>query len=231
MIVYRRMHLTPEKFRWLWDQMAALKQRTMFDDSATPEVFFAALSAPDAIHFDVFEGTKQVGVASIMGINGWSGIVHATYFDKRVRGREQPTRQLLQHVMRELNLLVLHAYTPMTHKASLVWIPRLGFSYDGVIRRAAIRGGIAIDNAVFSLLRETVEADNYVTLQHNAAKPAAAETLPARTGVAGDTLPLRPQLAPARTANLPTVSSRWREAVSYARAFFGRSVRSRPQRA
>lgn len=169
-LYFRRLQLNDDKLRWLWEQIVRLKHRTMHD-GATPEALMVTLAATDAIHFEVVDWATQhiIGVASLRDITAWSASAHATYFDGRLRGRESATRAMLAAMMTQLDLQVIHCFPPATHRATIGWAARMGFTEDGVIRRAIRRDGICIDHVVLSLLRETTDLPALVDAGGNGA--------------------------------------------------------------
>lgn len=156
-LYFRRLQLTDEKLRWLWEQCVRLKHRTMYEGADTPQALMMTLGLPNALHFDVVDPTtqQQIGIASLTNITDWSAQAHATYFDGRLRGREAATKAMMATMMTQLDLQVLHIYLPTTHRASIAWAERMGFTHDGTIRRSIRRNGQLLDHAVLSLLRET----------------------------------------------------------------------------
>lgn len=159
-LTFRPLVLTPQLFEWYWARLVDMGRWTMNDDVKGREDFWTSLRAVDALHFEAFaeSSVMPVGYACLAGIiPGWQAIAHLTFFDKRLRGRERAVRSLLKTLMQELDLQIVHSYTPTTHRASLAWIQRLGFEHEGVIRKQLRRNGVLLDNSVWCITREQIE--------------------------------------------------------------------------
>jgi RimJ/RimL family protein N-acetyltransferase len=61
-------------------------------------------------------------------------------------------RQACLHAFRELGAHRVHAEIPATNEAAKHVVTHLGFRREGVLRKAILRGGDAIDNEVWGLL-------------------------------------------------------------------------------
>lgn len=224
-LYFRRLQLTDEKLRWLWEQCVRLKNRTMHE-GATPEALMVTLAATNSLHFDVVDMATQqiIGIASLRDITPWSASAHATYFDGRLRGREAATKAMLVAMMKELDLQVIHCFTPETHRATIAFAKRLGFEQTGVIPRAIRRDGICLDHVVLSMVRETVEHPALVDAGGNGAtngelrrrwrrephdQQTDADHLAPSAGDSGHPVPLRDGLDESRPSRLRQFLSRW----------------------
>jgi RimJ/RimL family protein N-acetyltransferase len=63
-------------------------------------------------------------------------------------------RQACVHAFRELGVHRIHAEIPETNEAAQKVVTFLGFRQEGLLRRAILRGGEAIDNQIWGLLPE-----------------------------------------------------------------------------
>lgn len=190
MITWKIVDLTDAHFAELWQSLEKVGEKALNDSSRSPQTLWDAFVAPDSVHFDLFEDDKLIGLASIAGITKWSGTLHATFFDRRLRGREGRTREFIREVIEELEIQILHAYLPEDNRASIAWFERLGAKRGGVIKKLIKRNDELLDLIVFNIQKEDVDGI-YQVRRTNATEPESVTGIvSAATGGTGHYRPL-----------------------------------------
>lgn len=136
----------------MWQKVQQFPQA--FDDfSAGDRKFFVAkLLDPRNIFIDIGDG---VGLAAGFNVRPRLDMVlHLLMFDRRLKGREPLFLEILAYYFRGLKLrrvtAMITADQPMTAKL----LSRLGFTLEGTVRQAILRGGKYLDVLMYGMLSE-----------------------------------------------------------------------------
>lgn len=158
---------SPEKFSWqplvasinkvdaLWESIMQLPAATAHEPQfKSMKAFVEALSQPRNLFYEVGEG---LGLVTILDVEPrLTGSLKATFFDRKLRGKEQVVQEIARSVFDELKLERLTAYEPSRRETTCNFLMRCGFKLEGVLRRG-YRDGNVSDLCVFGLLaREAV---------------------------------------------------------------------------
>lgn len=148
---------TPERIKWMWEQIAQLAAWTCSDDYCTIEHFLLALQRPGTRYFAILEGEQEVGYCNIHPLEAWAARVHCVFYDRKMLGRGTQLNRLVVHLMREQQLAIVEAETPASHKATLLFLKRMGWQETGRRRGMLRRNGQLEDMIYHSLTGEEAE--------------------------------------------------------------------------
>ena len=145
------------KIQDLWQRLSEIKG--MFDDASKdkPGLFVANLQRPDSLWLERLDGN---GILYVLDIRrNLSATAHFVYWDKKLTGREDFTRECLRWVVERLNLQKINVYLPYFATAAQRFAKRLGFVEEGRIRRWAYADGKLYDIIVLGMTQEEVFTD------------------------------------------------------------------------
>jgi len=86
-------------------------------------------------------------------IVGWKAGIHAVLWDKQYLGKSELAKAVLADLMRLLKLQRLEAFIPVTMRAAGRYAERVGFKFEGILRRAAYYDGQLVDLAAYSIIK------------------------------------------------------------------------------
>lgn len=69
----------------------------------------------------------EVGMVSVWPFATSQAHIHVTFWDKRLRGREQLARDFAGHIMKQQGIAVLWTAVPFERPATIAWAKRVGF--------------------------------------------------------------------------------------------------------
>lgn len=141
----------------MWEQIVRLAAWTCSDDDNTIEHFLLALQRPGARYFAILEGEQEVGYCNLHPLWPWSARVHCVFYDKQMLGRGTQLNRLVFHLMREHQLALVEAETPASHKATLLFLKRMGWKETGSRRGLFRRNGQLEDMIYHSITVEEIE--------------------------------------------------------------------------
>jgi RimJ/RimL family protein N-acetyltransferase len=99
----------------------------------------------------------DVGILYITKIvPGVEAKAHFTFWDGRLKGREQLILEMCAHVVRKLHLHRLYAEVPLYALPTIKFVERLGFVKEGRMREAIRYKGSWFDVNLYSLLEHEV---------------------------------------------------------------------------
>jgi RimJ/RimL family protein N-acetyltransferase len=154
------MQLTPENLKVFWER--ARKLRTIFandvngDFKRFMEIFVSQDNDGQLRSHGLFWIIDDfVGVYYLTNITGIEAKAHYMFFDRRHRGREELTREMLRYVFRRYGFWRLTVDVPMyASKSTFGFVTALGFKKEGRKRKAIEYKGERFDVATFGILRE-----------------------------------------------------------------------------
>lgn len=142
---------TPELVAVVWPRIEALAAFTMDDDHQGIEYFLAAIQQPGRQYFLALENDGIVGYCCLEQLEQpWKARIHCTFFDRRLIGRGTQFSKFVRALMRNSRLSVVETVTPVSHRATLVMLERMGWQRDGFLRATHRRNGQFEDSVVFS---------------------------------------------------------------------------------
>jgi RimJ/RimL family protein N-acetyltransferase len=154
------VEFTRENLLGFWEK--ARQFRTLFavelnDDFKTfLEIFMGEVNnAPTAkgLLFRIDDWTGAFYLSNIRP--GMDGHVHFGFFDRRLRGREELAKEMLQYIMYYYQFRRLTATIPLYVKpATLRFVSDLGFKAEGRMRKVFKYKGDYFDSLVYGLLSE-----------------------------------------------------------------------------
>ena len=152
----RLVELTQEKALELWEKFSAING--LFDDFQKGNfgVFINKLSSPDTVWFEREDGNGLLYLTSV--IKGLSATGHILYWDKKLIGTEEFTLDVLRYLVEVIPLKKVNLYLPDFAKSAIRYAERLGFKYEGTIRRWSYSNGSLFDMKIFGMLSEEVMA-------------------------------------------------------------------------
>ena len=148
---------TPGRVQWMWEQITRLSEWTCSDDYCTIEHFLVALQRPGTQYFAILEGDQEVGYCNIHPLEPWSARAHCVFYDRKMIGRGTQLNRLVIHLMRAQHLALVEAETPASHKATLLFLKRMGWQNTGRRRCVLRRNGQFEDMVYHSLTGEEAE--------------------------------------------------------------------------
>jgi hypothetical protein len=101
-----------------------------------------------------------VGVFSMTHITDIEAVAHYTFFDRKQRGREELTKEMLRYAFRKFGFRRISTECPKYVSVHTInFVHSLGFTQEGVKRKAARYKGDWFDVRCFGILREEMITD------------------------------------------------------------------------
>lgn len=151
------LQVSREKALELWEKLNSIPG--LWDDFTVnrPEVFFQHLGSPDSVWLERDDGN---GILYLRGIiPGLSGSGHVVYWDRKLRGREDFTLNVLRWFMTNVPLQKVNLYLPDYARIVHSFAKRVGFKEEGRIRRWSYSNGKTFDIFVMGITREEAFAN------------------------------------------------------------------------
>lgn len=100
----------------------------------------------------------DVGILFITDIYpGYQASVHCAYWDRKLKGREEISREMARYLFKEFGFHRLVAEIPLHSMPTVVFTERVGFKKEGRLRKAFWYRGEWWDGFIFSLLEEDLD--------------------------------------------------------------------------
>lgn len=145
--------ISEEEANTLWARVRA--QEICFDDfnRDRPDVFAQRLASPQTVVFRV-KDSALVTVESIIPRLG--GVMHFFLWDSSVPETELALagRQVVSYCLDTYELVRLTAAAPSFNKLALRIAGRVGFKYEGNLRKSWLYKGVYYDAFVYGLLKD-----------------------------------------------------------------------------
>ena len=126
---------------------------TFADGTKDPENFTARLLAEDSLVFEMEGGLILVEHI----VPGLKAEFHATFWDHKLSPKAKDLEDLILWVFVQLKLERLETYVASYARAVRRFlVDRLGFTYEGTLRRAFRNNGQLYDLNMYSIIREEV---------------------------------------------------------------------------
>lgn len=151
--------LTMERMEHYYEKLSPFK--TLFNDFIKNdlEAFIKAIITinrdgtitPRGLIWEV----DDVGLICFSDIHpGHSATFHPTFWDRRIRGREQLMKDMIKYVMILYELRRVSSIVPVYNKPTMAAAERVGFSLEGRLREFAPYEGQWFDANLYSILRK-----------------------------------------------------------------------------
>lgn len=144
--------LTPEKAAMLWSKLSEIPG--LFDDFTVnrPDIFLQGLLAPDSVWLERSDGN---GILYLRNVKpGLSASGHIVYWDKRLRGREEFTKNVMRWLMRNIPLQKINLWLPDYSQNARAFAERCGFKEEGCIRKWSYSNGRLYDIYAYGITQE-----------------------------------------------------------------------------
>lgn len=141
-----------DKVRKLWDILGSING--LFDDYTRGQYdqFVQLLGARNTVWLERTDGNGILYLTSV--IQGLSAVAHFVYWDKKLRGREQFTLDVLRWVMQEINLVKVNSYIPDYAVTVRKFAERVGLRQEGKIRKWSYIEGKLYDIFIYGITLE-----------------------------------------------------------------------------
>lgn len=141
-----------EKVKDLWDKLSSING--LFDDfqKGRSDIFLNKLQSRDTLWLERTDGNGILYLTNI--VPNLSATGHVVYWDKRLRGREEFTMDVLRYLMRQIPLVKINLYLPDYARAARAFASRIGFKKEGAIRRWSYSNGRLFDINVYGITQE-----------------------------------------------------------------------------
>jgi hypothetical protein len=148
------VELSHQKALELWEKFSAING--LFDDfqKGNFTVFLNKLSSRDTVWLEREDGNGLLYLTSV--IPGLSATGHILFWDKKLIGTESFTLDVLRYLVEVIPLKKVNLYLPDFAKSAIRYAERLGFKYEGTIRRWSYSNGSLFDMKVFGMLSEEI---------------------------------------------------------------------------
>lgn len=152
-----------------WDKLHYLYEKqkefdVLFNDliGNDPQAFVNAFIEVDELGSVSLKGlvweVDDVGIIYLTDLfPGWQAEVHASFWDRRFKGREKLFLKTIQHFMHVFDLHRIRMEIPLYAQPALGAIERVGFKKEGRMRQAIPYKGKWFDVNLYSLLRDEVD--------------------------------------------------------------------------
>jgi len=149
--------LTRERVALLWAQVQSLPAIQAYLGWDTPDALWLALTSPRNLFYDVGPGTALVAVLDVRP--GLDATVYFLGFDQHLRGKEPSFRDVLAAVFSLTQLRRMTVHVPASLPVLARLCHRLGFQWEGVLRKGWQGNDGFEDVHVHGLLREDLPAE------------------------------------------------------------------------
>ena len=149
---WQTLVLTPDRIEYIWSQLQQFP--IMFDDFSrdNKDMFLSQLGNPRNVFVDVGPG---LGLAAGFAVRPrLDAVLHLAMFDRRLRGREDLFKEIMQYFFDALQLRRMTAMITEDAITAVKLVERLGFQEEGLMRYAVLRDGKYLNVRVYGILRE-----------------------------------------------------------------------------
>lgn len=143
-----------DKVNDLWYKLNEIKG--LFDDyhKDRVDIFLNMLRAPNTVWLERTDGNGILYLTEV--IPNLSATGHIVYWDKRLRGREEFTLDVLRWLMQVIPLVKVNVFLPDYAKVARSFTERLGFKKEGKLRKWSRHEGKLFDMFVYGMTIEEV---------------------------------------------------------------------------
>lgn len=159
------MQLTPEKLKWLWEEMN--RYRTLFSDLTRGDVsnFYDLITSPNSLWLEIYEDLAPVSLQhKMIGIAYWTGMqnlmdadAHLIFFDRKPAEKADLCREIIRWFFKHNpEFHRMSATLPHIYHATIRLAKKIGFKIEGRRRQSQLMGGRRIDEVMLGLLASEV---------------------------------------------------------------------------
>ena len=149
------LELTPEKIQTLWASYNGI--RGLCDDYNKDrfDLFLARLQNKNNIWLETTDGKGVLYLTEV--IPNLSASAHFIFWDQKLRGRESFILDVLHWVMHAVNLQKINAFIPQYARVAIHFAKKLGFQYEGMLRRASYSNNKVFNMVILGMIKEEVD--------------------------------------------------------------------------
>lgn len=147
------MILTPEKIKWLWDEVQ--KYPTLFSDLTRGDVeaFTSNVLSGNSFWVEVYDPEKLVGIMYLKDLDMVvDANVHIMFFDRKLREKSALCRHMIRWMFDKFRLHRVSTQMPSIYHATVHLTRLIGFKHEGTTREMLLIGGKWVDVLHFGLL-------------------------------------------------------------------------------
>ncbi len=146
------LELNFNKINELWDKLKTIDG--IYDDFSRGDfnLFRSKLVDPSSVWLECVEGFGVMHLTNV--IKGLSATGHILYWDKKLRGREDFTLEVLTWLMEVIPLIKVNLYLPEYARVARLFAERLEFHKEGKIRRWSLNNGKPFNMCVYGITYE-----------------------------------------------------------------------------
>lgn len=155
------MQLTTEKLKSLWENLKEFD--VLFNDVVhqDPESFvrvFLSGNGDDIVSNGLIWEVDDVGILYITDISRYQATAHFSFWDRRIKGREELIRRMIRWVFDNFGFHRLTVEVPLYASPWLSRaVERIGFTKEGRRREVVPYKGQWFDTNIYSILEHEVE--------------------------------------------------------------------------
>jgi len=144
--------VTPGNLKRLWEKMSQFDQ-IWADGHPEAEDFVKDVMSRDNAYFEL----PEHGVLYLTEIfPGRSACGHFCFWDRRLRGKEEIVKEMVEWSFDTFNLERLQVSLPDFAKATMRFVERIGMQKEGILRKAHHYKGEFLNLHIYSFLRGEV---------------------------------------------------------------------------
>lgn len=175
-----------DKVKDLWDKLHEIPG--LFDDLHVDRVdlFMNMLRSPDTVWLERTDGNGILYLTEVVPNLSANG--HIVYWDKRLRGREEFTLNVLRWLMQSIPLVKVNVFLPDYAKVARAFTERMGFKREGKLRNWSYQNGKLFDMFAFGItLEEALNGQLNETNGSDVPVSVPGHVQSVRSGETGDT--------------------------------------------
>ena len=151
--VLREMIFTPERSKWLWEQLQRYPSLSTDPTRGRPEQFLDLVLSPQTYWLEVWTGETLIGVLYMTHIQaGVDAKVHIVFFDRKLGEKAPICAMALRWAAWKFSLHRFSIEMPEIYFATSRLAKKLGFHLEGNRKEMYIISGRWVNELVFGLL-------------------------------------------------------------------------------
>jgi hypothetical protein len=170
-----------DKVKDLWDKLHEIPG--LFDDLHKDriDIFMNTLQAPNTVWLERTDGNGILYLTEVVPNLSANG--HIVYWDKRLRGREEFTLNVLRWLMQSIPLVKVNVFLPDYAKIARAFTERIGFKREGKLRNWSYQNGKLFDMFAFGItLEEALNGQFDETVSRDVSESVHRSTTEVHTG-------------------------------------------------
>lgn len=141
-----------EQVQSLWEKFASISG--LFDDfhRDRADLFVQKLKSPNTVWLELEDGNGLYYLTNV--IPNLSATGHFVFWDRKLKGREELTMDVMRWLMSKVPLVKVNSYQPDYAKAARRFAENIGMKREGIIRRWSYSDGKLFDMFVYGMTSE-----------------------------------------------------------------------------